>query len=318
MKFLQQVKIGCGLINIGNSCFFNASLQALFHTPIFLQKTSGKKCNLYLYFTRTCTRIHYYSHIGECVICCVQSLYEKTKSSKLPCDPSNLYGTLRKTNTNLARILNGGQQDAHEFFKFFIPVMENNKHPEMSFANKFIADIVTNIECLECNTNYQSENQAADFIVNIVRKHSVEEAFQSFFENDFVDEYKCITCMKSVLATKKFTLVSAPEYLCIILNRLKNRRTKLRSNIAINRELEVKCFAEGQASHWKYGLLSAVNHIGLDYNSGHYTTTVFSDKTYTFNDSKVRKQNNISGSDAYILIYERTEVIIIFNSSPKF
>lgn len=46
--------------------------------------------------------------------------------------------------------------------------------------------------------------------------------------------------------------------------------------------------------------------------------SVFSDDTFTLDDSKVRKQNKVSGRDAYILIYERSEVIIVSISSLMF
>lgn len=196
--------------------------------------------------------------------------------------------------------------------------MENENHPDMCFGSKFMADINADIECLECKTIYKNKNRVGDFIVNILRKRSVEEAFQSFFEHEIVEEYKCIRCMKSVLATKTFSLFSTPEYLCIILNRLQNRRRKYNKNIEINQEMKVECFAENQVSHWKYGLVSIINHIGTHYNKGHYTTTVNSHNTYTFDDSQVRKQNTISGSEAYILIYERIQVINLSNSSAKY
>lgn len=179
------------------------------------------------------THIHSYPHIGECVICCVQKLYDKTKSSELPCDPSKLYGTLQKANRNLAVILNGEQQDAHEFFKLFKPVMQNERHPEMYFAKKFTADIVTNIECQNAGQFTKAKTKLQILSSTFIVKKS-SEAFQTFFEKENV-EHKCITCMKSVLATKQFMLLSTPEYLCIILNRLHNRRTKFSSNIEINR-----------------------------------------------------------------------------------
>lgn len=121
-------------------------------------------------------------------------------------------------------------------------------------------------------------------------------------------DYDCVVCIKPVMVTKRTTLLSTPECLCITLNRFANRK-KLNKTIDINRELNVECFADNHVRRAKYRLVSVICHIGQSRHSGHYTAIVNSENNiYGFNDSKVHKRKLISGCNAYILFYERIEV----------
>lgn len=187
--------------------------------------------------------------------------------------------------------------------------MANEKHPDIKFSNKFIANAKNEIKCLTCKTVYENQNCVGDFIVDIQGRHSVEVAFQSFFETEVVVDYDCVVCMKPVMVTKKTTLLSTPECLCITLNRFANRK-KLKKTIDINRELSLECFADDHVRRAKYRLVSVISHIGQSCDSGHYIAIVNSEHNiYGFDDSKVHKRKVISGCNAYILFYERIEVI---------
>ncbi|KAG4080104.1 hypothetical protein HA402_008175 [Bradysia odoriphaga] len=207
----------------------------------------------------------------------------------------------------LLKVLNGQQQDAHEFLKLFINEMTYYQHPESELAPYFTADICTEVTCQTCQTIFKNKSSIADFIVNIQRTRTVDEAFHSFFEIETID-YNCIVCMKSVLATKKCVLASLPECLCIILNRISKQQTKINKNIEISHQLSVECVSENIVRTCKYGLVAVSSHIGGSYNGGHYTTSVKTNNNiYKFDDSKVRKQHSISGLHAYILFYEPIE-----------
>lgn len=247
--------------------------------------------------------------LGECTLCNVRILYDETKSNEIPRNPTKLYRYLQKTDS-VSSLLNGRMQDAHEFLKKFVHIVDA-KHPEVNVADMFNANILTEVKCLTCNTAYTNSEVVGDFIIDVEGKRSVEEALHSFFESENIEEYNCIMCMTSVSATKTNFAISTPECLLIVLNRTakSNRNTKLNSDVYINEELIMKCLVNGKIQRWKYKLVSTVNHVGRSYNSGHYNTNILTgSKIYLFDDSTVRKQKKISGRNAYVLFYERFEV----------
>lgn len=264
-------------------------------------------------FLYNCT---YFTFIGKCIICAVQTLYCKTKSSQIPFYPNRAYKTLEKS-ADLSKILDGAQQDAHEFFKNLIEAIEKEKkktknpdHAPIDFGNFFMAQIHTEVKCLKCRVTYNNKSSVGEFIVNIVGKRSVKQALESFFDGEVVNDYNCVNCMKYVSASKKYTLLSAPKCLCVVLNRIPSKGGKDSRYIETNQELILKCFDGGKLRHFQYKIVSVVNHIGSKYESGHYTTTICYENTiYTLDDSKVFTGSKISNNTTYILFYERAGVI---------
>lgn len=104
----------------------------------------------------------------------------------------------------------------------------------------------------------------------------------------------------------------------VVLNRF-SKRFKTNCDIKINDEVVVKTVTENGIRQWKYQLMSAINHIGQTYKTGHYTTIVRSGKEiFKFDDAKIRSVQNISGSDAYILFYELVVICLLFYCKQEF
>lgn len=260
--------------------------------------------------------IHYFnisSHTGECVVCVVQTLLKCTKFNQVAYAPWQLYRVLQKSSKRFSKLLNGKQQDAHEFLKLLSEGMTNEKHSGLSFENKFNTEIITEVQCLTCKTVYKGNGTIGEFIVDIRGKKSIEIALQSYFEYTFV-EYKCITCKKEHLARKRTMLLRVPAYLCITLNRFTSTNTKFKGRIQITPNLNLtKYYCESQTSQWKYKLVAMINHHGSNFHRGHYTTLAFTDDgCYKFDDSDVIhvNGNEVEGSEAYILFYQYYEVIL--------
>lgn len=240
--------------------------------------------------------------IGECIICTVQRLYNRTKRSQMPCDPSNVYEMLKRDDS-FSKILDGTQYDAHDFLKHLVGKMKHPSHFHNNMEGMFAFETNIDITCLQCKKAYKNITNTTDLVVNMRGTRSVKEALQAFFENEIVQKYLCIFCMKSVLASKKWKLLSTPKCLCLIIS-------DSNTDIKINRDLNLKCFSEGRPCHWKYELASVIHHVGASYNEQHYITTVhYNNTVYTLDDSKVLKKEGYAGYHPYILFYERVEVI---------
>lgn len=235
-------------------------------------------------------------------------LFDETKKNQKPCDPRTIYQALSK-NTNISKLLDGRQHDAHEFLKLLIG-NESRFHSTASLTSIFMAATKTEFKCLKCETSFYNNDDIGDFIVNVQGETSVDAALGAYFQNEVIERFQCVTCMESGLASKIFSITKMPQCLLVVLNRRNNRDRKLNTSIDVNRELVLKSFDDSQTHHWRFKLASIINHTGIRYNEGHYTTIAFSGETiYKFDDSVVQKTKKISGRDAYILFYERVEVI---------
>lgn len=207
-------------------------------------------------------------------------------------------------------------QDAHEFLLLVADEMETKQHSLRWFENNFIADVRTIVQCSTCKNNFKSDGHFGDFTVNVCGK-SVQSALDVYFDWENVDAYDCPCCKKEVAAKKKFSLISTPPCLCITLNRF-TKNSKINRKIDIKSEITTSDYffdkpTDASRPQCKYKLVAVINHLGKLRNSGHYTAVIHSQKNefYEFNDSIVHKVNKeaIKGNEAYVLFYERTEVI---------
>lgn len=79
---MQNNKIGSGLHNLGNTCFFNAVMQVMLHTPALATQLSNKK------HSSNCHQK------GWCIWCALEKLWDQSKQSRVV-SPSNIVSNLR-------------------------------------------------------------------------------------------------------------------------------------------------------------------------------------------------------------------------------
>ena len=82
---MSQLSIGGGLNNLGNTCFFNATLQAILHTPV-LARILGSH-----HHSQTC---RFKQQRQWCVFCELEEVYRSTREAKR-FSPSNLINHLK-------------------------------------------------------------------------------------------------------------------------------------------------------------------------------------------------------------------------------
>ncbi|KAF2533558.1 hypothetical protein F2Q70_00033023, partial [Brassica cretica] len=100
----------CGLINCGNSCFANVVFQCLMFTaPLttyFLQQLHSRTC----------------PNKEQCFTCGFEKLVLKAKEGKSSLSPNGLLSQLQSIGIRLG---NGKQEDAHEFLRFVVDIMQS-------------------------------------------------------------------------------------------------------------------------------------------------------------------------------------------------
>ncbi|XP_017468042.1 PREDICTED: ubiquitin carboxyl-terminal hydrolase 36 [Rhagoletis zephyria] len=309
---VRKWQVGVGMMNVGNTCYLNSTLQALFHVPSLANWLMSEA-----------------KHLGECespdncIICAMVKTLEASQGNQSAIRPYLVYSKLKFICKHL---LMGRQEDAHEFLRYLVEAMEksyltrfrNYKEfdqysKETTPLNQILGGYLKSaVRCLSCGHVSVTFQHFQDLLLDIRKADTVEEALDGYFSRERLEDmgYKCESCKKKVSATKQFSLERAPIVLCIQLKRFSVMGTKLNKQITIKPRIDLSKFISRKESgeQLTYKLVAMVTHLGASQHCGHYTAIGLTESGsyYNYDDSYVRPVSvqNVCNTNAYIIFYE--------------
>ncbi|XP_050741901.1 ubiquitin carboxyl-terminal hydrolase 36 isoform X2 [Drosophila biarmipes] len=313
----RKWQVGSGMINVGNTCYLNSTLQALLHIPALANWLVSEQAHL--------ENCNVAESGGCCIVCAMAKTLQATQSNQSAVRPFLIYSKLKQI---CKHMVVGRQEDAHEFLRFLVEAME--RAYLMRFRNfKELDQLVkettplgqifggylrSEVRCLSCNHVSITFQHFQDLLLDIRKADSLEDAFEGHFSRERLEDmgYKCEGCKKKVSATKQFSLERAPITLCIQLKRFSMIGNKLTKQIAFKPRIDLSKYAArspaAQAQPLTYRLVSMVTHLGVSQHCGHYTAIGSTDSGsyYNFDDSYVRPiaMHSVCNTNAYIMFYE--------------
>lgn len=334
--------VGAGMINVGNTCYLNSALQALFHVPAFAnwlvsdakhRETCEDKCkcidNFRFIFNFLSNLFSFSNSItvgiqNGCIICAMaKTLIASQQANAQTIKPYLVYSKLRLVCKHLVP---GQQEDAHEFIRYLMEAMEKAylarfpRHAQFEQYSKETTPInqilggylKSSVRCLACGHVSVTFQHFEDILLDIRKANTMDEALDLYFSRERLEDmgYKCESCKRKVAATKQFSLERAPISLCIQLKRFSIVGNKLNKHITIRQQLNLSKYAsrKDNVQNLNYRLVSMVTHLGVSQHCGHYTAIGVTDAGgyYQFDDSCVRpiSLQNVLHTNAYIMFYE--------------
>ncbi|XP_017070964.1 ubiquitin carboxyl-terminal hydrolase 36 [Drosophila eugracilis] len=313
----RKWQVGTGMINVGNTCYLNSTLQALLHIPALANWLVSEQAHL--------ENCNVAESGGCCIVCAMAKTLLATQSNQSAVRPFLIYSKLKQI---CKHMVVGRQEDAHEFLRFLVEAME--RAYLMRFRNfKELDQLVkettplgqifggylrSEVRCLSCNHVSITFQHFQDLLLDIRKADSLEDAFEGHFSRERLEDmgYKCEGCKKKVSATKQFSLERAPITLCIQLKRFSMIGNKLTKQISFKPRIDLSKYAArspaAQAQPLTYRLVSMVTHLGVSQHCGHYTAIGSTDtgSYYNFDDSYVRPiaMQSVCNTNAYIMFYE--------------
>ncbi|CAM6051440.1 unnamed protein product [Sphagnum compactum] len=317
----DMLRLPCGLINCGNSCFANVVLQCLTYTrPLTAYLLEGAH-------VEECRRNDW------CFMCELQGHVWRVRQNQTPFSPIRILSRMQNIGNHLGY---GRQEDAHEFMRFAIDSMQSTCLD--GFGGENVVDLASQqttlihhifgghlqsqVKCMQCqheSNRYESMMDLAVEIHGIVE--SLEDALAQFTAPELLDgenKYKCDRCNAYVKADKRLTLHEAPNVLTIALKRFQSGKFgKLNKQVTFPEVLYMGPYMSRKGDEPPvYKLYAVVVHVDMLNASffGHYICYVKDSQGawYKIDDSKVKEVevDKVMSQRAYMLFYSRCSSIL--------
>ncbi|XP_048823310.1 ubiquitin carboxyl-terminal hydrolase 48 isoform X5 [Lagopus muta] len=200
----------------------------------------------------------------------------------------------------------GQQQDAQEFSKLFMSLLEDTlskqKNPDVQniVQKQFCGEYVYVTVCNQCGRESKLVSKFYELELNIQGHKQLTDCITEFLKEEKLEgdnRYFCETCQSKQNATRKIRLLSLPctlnlQLMRFVFDRQTGHKKKLNTYIGFSELLDMKPFMEQKNGAYVYKLSAVLIHRGVSAYSGHYIAHVKDPQTgewYKFNDEDTEK-----------------------------
>lgn len=305
--------VGVGLSNLGNSCFMNAVLQALVHTPPLANALLASR--LECCGSDTCAHCLLAARVAA-------SLSPSTAS---PDAPRALFRAL----PSLARTLTcGRQEDAHEFLRAALDAADRARRAGLAAAGRlplpgwaseveaaFKGSLRSRVTCGRCGGASDTVDPFLDLALD-PGAGDVDGCLRAWAAPEILaggDAYSCARCGPVPAAAKALSVAAAPASLVLTLKRFRGLHGKDTRHVAFGETLTPPESVHARPGGARppppptYSLAAVVVHAGSSATCGHYFAFVRArdGRWWRADDAWVAPADatTVLASCAYMLVY---------------